>query len=552
MGMSIASISLTGLNTALAGIRTTQHNIANASTPGYHRQDIRQSASLPEFYGGNFYGTGVEVDNVVRMYNRFLDNELRGYDSQLASSEAYSFYAGEVDALLGATGTSLDSAVQKFFASVNEVANNPTSMATREQMLSQGKNLVGRVRLLGERLDSLSDAINQEVQTSVTQINAYIQKIAQVNGAIGDSRAVTQEPNDLLDQRDQLINELNKLVNVSQIPQSDGTVAVFMSNGQALVVGSAAQTLVATRDPEDATQITVAVEAQSGGLIHMNTDQISGGRLGGLLSFREDILNPSRSDLGRVAVALSAQFNAQHVQGFDLTGAAGVNFFTAPSLHQPMANTDNAGTAPTLNLTLSNAGNIDYSDYVLSYDSGTYSMVRESDGVTVGTAPLAGGTINFDGLSLSIAGGAPANGDRWRLRPFAFAASGMSMGITDARQIAAAGGTLGVSNGPGDSANALSLAALQTQASMSGATATYSAAYNQLVSRNAIHAGGAETDVTTYTHLKNITEESQQSVSGVNLDEEAARLIQYQQAYQAAAKAIQIASTLFDELLAIR
>lgn len=553
MGMSVMGISLSSLNATLAGIRTTQHNIANASTEGYHRQEIRTSSSTPEFLGSNWFGTGVQTDNVVRLYSRFLDNELRTYEGQLSGREVYSFYAGQVDSLLGDDESNLDVAMQKFFSGVNEVANNPTSVAAREQMLAQGKNLAGRMQLLGGRLESLNTSVNQELDSAVTQINAYVQRIAGLNAAIGFGGSISQAPNDLLDQRDQLISDLNELVNVSQVQQSDGSVGVFLSNGQPLIVGGTTQQLLSINDPQDVSRKTLAMQATSGNVIYMSNEQITDGRVGGLLAFRDEVLLPSMKDLGRIAVALADQFNGQHAQGFDLAGTAGGLFFGSADamLRPPMANAGNTGAAPTLGLSLDNAANLTSSDYRLDYDGANYNLVRLSDNTSVGSA-APGGSITADGLTLSLAGATPDAGDQWLLRPTQFAAGDISVVLNNAARIAAAGGTLGVSNGTGDNSNALALAGLQSGLTLSGGTATYSVSYNQLVTRNAILAGSADTDVTTYTNLSSITRDSQQSVSGVNLDEEAARLIQYQQAYQAAARAMQISSALLDEILAIR
>ncbi len=552
MGMNVLGVGLSSLNATLIGIRTTQHNIANASTPGYHRQEVRQNSGVPEFLGGNWLGTGVDANNVVRMYSSFLDNELRTYEGQLAGSEAYAFYAGQVDSMLGDSENNIDSALQKFFVGVNEVANNPTSSAAREQMLTQGKNLAGRMQLLGGRLETLSTYVNQEVDTAVEQVNAYVQRIADLNAAIGYGGTLAQAPNDLLDQRDQLVGELNKLVNVTQVQQSDGSIGVFMSNGQSLVVGGTTQKLLSINNPDDLSQRTLAIRTTNNALVYMNNAEISDGRLGGLLAFRDEVLVPSMKDMGRIAITIADQFNTQHAQGFDLTGAAGTDFFGDADgmLRQPVANTANVGAAPTLGLSLANSANLTSSDYQMVFSGGNYTLTRLSDSAVMGTVPAAGGSLTFDGLTLNIAGGTPANGDSWMMRPTMFAAADMTVTLGSASQIAAAGG-VGTSNGPGDNSNARALASLQSGLTMAGGTATYSGSYNQMVSRNAILAGSADTDVKTFTNLSDITRESQQSVSGVNLDEEAARLIQYQQAYQAAARAIQISSQLLEEILSI-
>jgi flagellar hook-associated protein 1 FlgK len=553
MGMSVLGVSLSSLNATMAGIRTTQHNIANASTEGYHRQDVRLNSASAQYQGGNWIGSGVQVENVVRMYSGFLNNEVRSYDGRLAGSEVYAQYAGQVDSLLGDADSNLDTALQKFFAGVNEVANNPTSLPTREQMLTQARNLVGRMQMLGSSLEGINSQINSELDAAVGKVNDLTRRIADLNGAIGAAGAQSQAPNDLLDQREMLVNELNKLVNVSQIQQNDGSIAVFMSNGQSLVVGNTAQRLLSAEDPQDPSRRTLALQSSSGGSLAMNVTEISDGRIGGLLAFRDEVLLPSMKELGRIALVLTDHVNSQHAQGFDLVGAAGGNVFGPADamLRPPVANAANVGSAPTFGLGLDDPANLTSSDYQLNFDGANYSLVRLSDNVTVGSA-AHGGSLIADGLNLSLGGSAPSAGDSWLLRPTLFAAGDMSMALTSASQIAAASGTLGVSNGVGDNANMRALAALQTAPMLAGSSATYSSNYNQMMTRNAILAGSAEADATTYSQLGEVARASQQSVSGVNLDEEAAKLIQYQQSYQAAARAMQIASSLFDDILSIR
>lgn len=553
MGMSVLGVSLSSLNATMAGIRTTQHNIANASTEGYHRQDVRLNSANPQYQGGSWLGSGVQVENVVRMYSSFLNNEVRSYEGQVAGSEVYAQYAGQVDSLLGDADSNLNSAMQKFFSGINEVANNPTSLAAREQMLTQGRNLVGRMQVLGGSLENINSQVNSELDAAVAKVNDLTRRIADLNGAIGAAGTQAQSPNDLLDQREMLVNELNKLVNVSQIQQNDGSVAVFLSNGQSLVVGNSAQKLLSVEDAQDPSRRTLALQSSSGGALSMDVAQLTEGRIGGLIGFRDDVLLPTMKELGRIALTLTDQVNSQHAQGFDLAGAAGGNFFGPADamLRLPIANAANAGSEPTFGLTLDDPANLTTSDYQLNYDGANYSLVRLSDNVTVGSA-AHGGSIVADGLNLTLGGSAPSAGDSWLLRPTVFAAGDMSMALTSASQIAAASGTLGVSNGVGDNANARALAALQTAPMLAGSSATYASNYNQMVTRNAILAGSAEADVATYSQLGEVARASQQSVSGVNLDEEAAKLIQYQQSYQAAARAMQIASSLFDDILSIR
>ncbi|TCJ15532.1 flagellar hook-associated protein FlgK [Parasulfuritortus cantonensis] len=550
MGTGLLNISLSGLNAAMAGIRTVQQNIANANTAGYTRQEVVQSASTPQYSGGGYLGTGVQVDTVRRIYDQFLTSQTQNYQTQLSAAEAYSSYASEVDALLGGSSTGLSTPLQTFFSAVSEVANDPTSLTARQQMISTANSLASRFNLLADNLQSIKTEINSEVSTIATQINSYADQIQSLNAEIARAQGSGQTPNDLLDQRDQLVNELGKLVNVSSIQQSDGTVAVMIGNGQPLVVGTAVRHVVAVSDSADPTQTILAMEIPNSTATEViDPSSITSGSLGGLFAFRDEVLNPSIADLDQLAQSLADAFNSQHEAGYDLNGAAGTAFFsysaTSPAgtlavvISQASqvaaasqgvsaaADAGNSGDASIGAVTLSETVTRPLADapYTLSYNAGTVTVTDASANVVGSFTYTSGATMTFDGISVAITDGSGgiADGDTFTID------------------------NSGAYSGPGDNGNALLLAGLQNEAVIGSSTLSE---YNTaLVGRNATYANSADTNVSNFTSLYQQSYDSLQSVSGVNLDEEAVKLIQLQQAYQAAAKAIQVSSTLFDAVL---
>ncbi len=363
-----------------------------------------------------------------------------------------------------------------------------------------------------------------------------------------------------MDQRDQLAAEINKLVGVSVVVQDDGNYNLYIGSGQALVTGGHANALTAVADPADPTQYLVALHIGPSE-VALDSRQITGGKVGGLLAFREDMLIPTQRQLGTLAYTLTQTFNALHAAGFDLNGAAGGAFFAPATLRDPVANLNNSGNAAYA-VAVTAPGLLADSDYRLSYDGANYTLIRLSDNTSFAAADLASlnTAIAGEGLSFSLNSGAIAAGDSYLVRPTQYAAHGLALAVSDPAAIAAALGAT-----PGDNQNALRLAGVQTQKLLgNGSNSLQSAygaprrpsnslqsAYDQLVSRNATLANGADINVTAYQTLTDQATAAQQSFSGVNLDEEAANLIQYQQAYQAAARAMQIAASLFDEILAI-
>lgn len=538
MASGILGVALTGLNAAQAGIRTTEHNISNVNTAGYRRQEVDYAALQPLYSGAGYFGNGVGIDSVRSLYSQFLDNEVLLSQTQVSRFDAYSSGAAQIDKMLGDSGSGLSSAMDSFFSAVNEVANDPTSNAARQVLLSAGNNLAGRINTLDTKFRDYIASSNSEIAGIVDQANVYAGRIASLNNDIARSEAANggQLANDLRDQRQQMIGELNKLVNVSLVQQPDGSTNVFIGSGQPLVVGTKAYTLSTALDPNDSSLRVPTIDV-GGTTLTLSSNLVTGGRLGGVLALREEVILPAFDDLNRISLSIGAEVNRVHQGGLDYNLAAGGAFFT-----DPVAGA--AGNTGTLSFSLGNDQQLVRSDYTLTYNGANYTLTRLSDGTTA-TGALAAVTAG-QGFTLSAAV-APAAGDSWTINLKDYART-MDVAISTTAQVAAAG--VGA-DGPGDNTNALALAALQSSAILNNGTVTFHAAYNQTISRTASLASESDLSLSAYTSLATSAEAASKSVSGVNLDEEAVNLIRFQQAYQAAAKAIQVASSLFDELLGI-
>lgn len=555
MATGTLGIALTGLAAAQAGIRTTQHNISNINTAGFRRQEVDYQALTANLYGNAFYGSGVGVSTVRNLYSQFQDSQVLLNQAQLSRNESYATQASQVDKLVGDSNSGLTSAFDAFYTAMQTVASDPTSNAARQVMLSSGRNLTARFNTLSTALNDMRVDSNREVGVTVGRINIFASQIADLSGNIARAEASTGQPaNDLRDQRDHLVAELNKLINVSTVQQGDGAFNLFVGSGQPLVVGSSVTQMTTVAD-EDYPEFDVPALSLPGGIKQpLDTSLVSGGSLGGLLAVREDVLLPAIQDLDRLALAFSAQFNAQHVLGFDKLGNAGVNFFTdAATLStylQPAADTGNTGTL-SLTATLDDTTLIQASDYELTFDGLNYTLTRLSDGASNTDPTLAGvATIGgvAQGFTLVDISGVPNAGDRWLVRPSRGAAGSLQALISDPNQIAASSSAAG---SPGNNQNALLLTSLQTSSNTIAGGIGFSSAYTQMVARTATLASEADIGVAAYETLTAQSRQAQQSISGVNLDEEAANLIRFQQAYQASAKAMQVASGLFDELIGI-
>ncbi|MDR0576317.1 MAG: flagellar hook-associated protein FlgK [Candidatus Accumulibacter sp.] len=669
MGSGIYSIGVSALNNAQLGLATTGHNIANANTDGYNRQRIVQSTNIPTLTGSGYLGTGAYVSTIERIYSGFLARQVTTAQTTLSALDAYAAAIGELNTLLSDRNAGLESALEGFFAGVNQVAANPTSLTTRQTMVSGAQSLVARFQTLNDQLNEQYKNVNSQIQGYVGTINSFGQQIAKINKQIVDAEAISgQPPNDLYDQRDQMIAELNKLIGTQTSINTNGSVNVFFGNGQPLVVGVAATTLVAMPASGDPTRLTVGI-VNVGGTQELPESLLTGGALSGVLQYRSETLDAASNSLGRIAVSMAITFNAQHALGQDLLGRIDgdtgfvADFFNLGTPHV-VANSNNPPGAATVTASFlppSYNGedstfytNLTTSDYRLDYDGTTLTLTRLSDKVSWSGATIAALNTAIDaspqgsqGFSIA-AGGAMLAGSSYLIQPTRNVASTIAVNPTiaaDVRQIAVAtpiiasagtantgtatispgsvmtgytppaagapvtlayangdltgfssypvtvtvngvdttyaagpvpytngatysfagmnftisgtprnGDTFEIarnSNGVSDNRNALLLAKMQTGKTMAGHTATFSTAYSQLVSDAGNKGAEIQTVQTAQQTVLDSAVSARNSISGVNLDEEAVNLIQYQQSYQAAARMLEIASRLFDSILAI-
>ncbi|HRH12897.1 MAG TPA: flagellar hook-associated protein FlgK [Azonexus sp.] len=646
MGMSVFGIGVSGMNAAQAGLVTTGHNISNASTAGFSRQQVVQVSNLPQFTGAGFLGNGVEVTTVRRLYSDVLTNQLTLAETQGSQLDAYNAQIAQLANMLGDPSTGLAPTLQEFFSGVADVAAHPESVPSRQALLSSANALSGRLQDFDQQIAQVRTGINSEIVSSIASINAYAQQIASLNHNIlvAESATAQQPANDLRDQRDALVAALNQEIRASVVKDDNGSYSVFVGTGQPVVIGSQTFALMAAPSPEDPQRLEVGYQSGASTVL-LNPASIQGGRLGGLVSFRANTLDAVQNGLGRVAMGLAQTFNAQHALGQDLNGALGGTFFAVGN-PVALASSNNAGTAG-VTAVLQDVSALTTSDYRLQYNgvagpNENFLLTRISDGVTTAiTFPTAGYPYSFnaDGVTLTISAGASLN-DNWLVEPTRLGASNFGVAVTDPARVAAAApirtaaalgnsgngtisagsvtsvanlplpgtitltfnaalGQFAVSgavpaagpfaytpgnsisfngitftiagapgngdkftvdrniNGVADNRNALALGALQTantlgkNASIVGSqsTASFQSAYSQLVSEVGNTARQIEVTSKAQKTVIAQTRQAQQSVSGVNLDEEAANLLRYQQAYQASGKMIQIAGTLFQTLL---
>ena len=332
MGNSILDIGVTGLLAAQSQLQTTSHNISNANTPGFKRQQVILNTNIAQSSGAGFVGCGVHSTTVQRIYNQFLVSQSLQVQTQSQSLDSNYAQIKQLDNMFAEATSGLSPTLQNFFSALQDVATNPSVIPSRQAMLSNAEALVARFQSMDQHMSQIREGVNTQITSSVVEINSLADQVAKINHQItlAEGAAGGQPANDMLDQRDELINQLSKLINTDKIRQNDGTVNVYIGNGQALVVGSQTLSLKAIASPDNPDNLTIGLMS-GGNTIQLPERQVTGGALSGILSFRSVTLDSAQNALGRIAMTLAQTFNEQHQLGIDLNGDMGGDFFSVSS-----------------------------------------------------------------------------------------------------------------------------------------------------------------------------------------------------------------------------
>lgn len=632
--MSSLNIATRALTTNMAALQVIGHNIANVNTAGYSRQTVELQSAGYQSTGGGYFGKGVEIATVTRAYNDHLTREARLTASAAATDAARLERLQQLESLFPMGEQGLGTALNDMLNAWSDLVAAPSNSTARVVVLSRGDTLAARLRDTAGQIDLLRSSTQQQVGEQVGAINRLAQDLATVNRKIIESAGGAHTPNDLFDQRDQLLRDLSQYVQVSVVPGEGGAANVFVAGSQPLVLGTQAAKLAIERDPLDTSRINVLFQ-QGGMSTQLDTASLGGGELAGTLRFLNEDLSAAQNQLGRIALATSTLVNQQHHLGVDLTGTQGGDFFTAFPPAAGLAAPTNAGNA-AVSASVSDPQALVASDYELRVTATGFDVVRLTDGATTSVGALP---TQVDGLTFQVDSGVGNVGDRFRIRPYEATARNLQMAINAPQSLAVASpvlvvpgtansGSLGVENlyavsasanltdpvtitfnadgtysatglGPGNpppdnpgppasynftpgqpivlngwsltlrgspgagdtfdigaapssaisqnAGNANAMLALRSLPTYGGVA--LSEGYVNLFSDIGTRVQSAKFSAEFTSNIAATAEQSRANVSGVNLDEEAARLLQFQQAYQASAKFLQIAQSTFDSLL---
>jgi flagellar hook-associated protein 1 len=625
----ILSTSVSGLLAFQQALDVTSNNIANAATTGYSVENIELTPQPGQGTADGYIGGGVEVAGVVREYSELLAQQVRTSQANYSSTNTLATQAAQIDNLLSASSTGLTSTLQSFVNALQTLSSSPTSTSSRQALLSEAQALVQQLTGYDSQIQQYGSALEQQIGSDVTQINSLASGIATLNSQIATALAGGQTPNQLLDQRDNLIDQLSQYVSVNTATESDGAMDVYIGSGQALVTGSSAQQLTTIPGQYNAAELDVGL-VSAGGTADV-TSEISGGELGGLLAARNQVLDPTQNALGQISVGLATIMNQQQQSGMDQTGAQGAPMFAVGAV-QAAASSYNTGSA-ALAVTRTNLSALTTDDYVLQYQGGAWQLQDQTTGQSVAMTGAGTAADPFQAAGLAIVvSGTPADGDSFLIQPTATATQGLSLQLTSPAQIAAAslaqtaasagntgsgtisaativdpadwvsgnytitftspsayqvtnsGGTVvttgaytagqpitfegaqvtvngapatgdtftvtpSTSADTGDNSNLLAMISALGASSLSGGTASLSGAANNLVAQVGTLTQQAQASASAQQAVNQDASTARSNLSGVNLDQEAAQMLQYQQDYQAMAQVVQASGDMFTSLI---
>ena len=418
----LLSNAISGLQASQNAMRTAGHNISNANTEGYSRQQVNYATRPEQSIGGaGFIGSGVTTTSIERVVSEFVTAQLRLDTTAFNQLDKFNTNIGKVDKFFADSSTGLSGALQTFFAAMQNGSNDPASTPARQLIVTEAESLSIRFNNLSQRTTDIEKSVNTEIRTISAQMNSLATSVAALNQSIGELRASGSgnPPNDLMDKRDETLRKLSELVSIQVVNQSNGDVNVFIGNGQPLIIGTQASTFTVSNDG--------SVQVKGNNSSADVTKQINGGQLGGLLSFREEVLLPSINELGRIALALADQFNQVQQQGIDLDGDYGQRMFG--DINDPLIAANRvvhgANAAPfdrVMSVEIDDTNLLTASDYRFEIASGSnnYLVTRLSDKTVVEQGTLSGAyptSISFDGVTLNLTSGSFQGGDSFTIQP---------------------------------------------------------------------------------------------------------------------------------------
>lgn len=565
MSFATLDIALRALSAQQSAISVLNHNIANANTPGYSRQRAIMAASpaflVPTFSGlmsRSQVGTGVEIKSIDRIRDLFIDAQIQKENGALMDAAIRQDTFDKLQIIFNEpSNTGLNNLFSRFWETWQDLTSDPRDLSSRAAVIQQGLALTNMLNRDYVQIADVRADLHRQAALKVDDVNAIAEKLAQLNGQIQRAQLGGQKPNDLLDQREVLLEQLSGLVKFNSVVNDDNSVSVFVSD-QELVNRTDYRTMTTSVDVGFQLTIEWADNA-------MVVDPGSG-ELKGIQDSANTVITAQLAQLDALAVKIRDEVNALHQTGFDLAGTTGVAFFAGTGARDitvagalqadatllAAAGQPNASGDSTVALAIAQLQHITTDVDALSEVSTGVALPTAGIIIQRLTAPTATAGITYTltspgagQLTLSaVIGGTPVT--QTVSVADMTAAGDQTLDFTSLGIRIALRGT-----GPGaTAANIITdLTAGATDQITVASRVTVDDTYQQNIAALGIDARSIDATVANEAALVGSLQRRRESISGVSLDEEAANLIRYQRAYEAAARVITVADEMIQVLI---
>lgn len=663
MSFNLLNIANSGVRASSELLQTTSKNIANVNTEGYVRERTEHSTMID-----NQVGRG----ETYRLLNEFAQKQLNRDTSNKAFFDQFTSEANRIDSLFSQESNSLSTNINSFFNSLQEALNQPSSSVARSLAMTDAESLINQMDRLSGIVSEQKSVVNEQLDIFTSEANTLIKNISSLNKEIASVNGTNNaaDATSTYNERDKAIRELSELIDIETLDGPNGEKLVFMGTGESVVMQDGSFNLFSIKGDPDPNLKTFQLDVDNGKAISLEIDASKlKGKIGGLLSFRDDILVPAQNQIGQMGIVIADAFNQQNHLGMDANGELGGDIFTIPEVNGLAYQANTGGSGMTATLEPGKGSELPASDFIISYTSATTVEIQPIDnkGEPIGSpsaADVIAGEINSStvtsgeafGLKINVSGTANV-GDEFQVKLSSGAAGNISLKtdrgedlalaspirtlsnldnigtgslsfseVTDVTTGSFGSSPLSLTNGPitlvktanpdeytvsdgvntstfiatqptenmlnqaggafanygfdfnltgiptvgdsftievneggfDDNRNGLKLANLQNedlvrQNVVASATAdngkTFNQAYASLVTEIGVVTGQAKTSGEAFDALAQQSEAWYESLSGVNLDEEAANLLRFQQSYAASAQILSAARTIFDTLI---
>ena len=332
--LNVLQSGKSGMNSAKAGIATAGHNISNANTEGFSRQTVRVESDVTKQMaggGGPYLGDGTKIARIERINDQYLEKQLREGHRDLAYHEEKQVFLNQMEDVFNEmNGDGLNRLVSRFFNEFRKLANDPSSEAIRQSVRESSQAMMNDFRRIRNETEAVRGHIDSRMEGDFKELNSLAEQVGSLNLKIQRAAIGGNQPNDLLDRRDLLIQKMSTYVDLTTHQEESGFINIDVRGVGPLVVGPNVQKYyIARSSPDsDAPNVENALQiSRSEYNTQFITHHFQGGKIGGLVELRDKAVAGVLDRLDQMAHSMVTAVNEIHGQGVTADGLTGIGFF---------------------------------------------------------------------------------------------------------------------------------------------------------------------------------------------------------------------------------